>query len=104
MIQVQFKDKEFGIHSIPHNFYACTTNGLTDVYAWSEIPETKISNDGFRKWRREEEISQGLVAFYVGCNKTTISRWEKGQINISLELYEKIMKFYKENKDYDSDE
>ena len=98
------KDKEFGIHSIPHNFYACTTNGLTDVYAWSEIPETKISNDEFRKWRREEEISQGLVAFYVGCNKTTISRWEKGQINISLELYEKIMKFYKENKDYDSDE
>lgn len=100
----RFKDKEFGIHSIPHNFYACTTNGLTDVYAWSEIPETKISNDEFRKWRREEEISQGLVAFYVGCNKTTISRWEKGQINISLELYERIMKFYKENKDYDSDE
>ena len=37
----------------------------------------------------ERRISQGLIAFYVGRNKTTISRWEKGQINISLELYEK---------------
>lgn len=59
------------IHIIPHDFYACTTNGLTDVYAWSEIPEAKISNEEFRKWRRDEEISQGLIAFYVGCNKTT---------------------------------
>ena len=100
----KIKDKNFWIHIIPHDFYACTTNGLTDVYAWSEIPEAKISNEEFRKWRREEEISQGLIAFYVGCDKTTINRWEKGQINISLELYERIMKFYKENKDYDSDE
>ena len=97
-----FKDKMFGYDVYPHDFYAC--EGLTDVYAWSEIPEAKISNKEFRKWRRDEEISQGLIAFYVGCNKTTISRWEKGQINISLELYERIMKFYKENKDYDSDE
>ena len=100
----KIKDKHFWIHIIPHDFYACATNGLNNIYAWSEIPEAKISNEEFRKWRRDEEISQGLIAFYVGCNKTTISRWEKGQINISLELYERIMKFYKENKDYDSDE
>lgn len=51
----------FGYDIYPHDFYAC--EGLADVYAWSEIPEAKISNKEFRKWRRDEEISQGLIAF-----------------------------------------
>ena len=58
----------------------------------------------FRKWRRSLEISQQVVADYAECNKSTICRWEKEEMNIVSNLYEKIMEFYKENKDYDSNE
>lgn len=58
----------------------------------------------FRRWRRSLEISQQVVADYVKCNRSTICRWEKEELNIVSDLYEKIMEFYKENKDYDSNE
>lgn len=58
----------------------------------------------FRKWRRSLEISQQVVADYAECNRSTICRWEKEELNIVSDLYEKIMEFYKENKDYDSNE
>lgn len=47
----------------------------------------------FRKWRREREISQQEVAEFVKCNKSTICRWEKGNMNLLQELYEKVMEF-----------
>lgn len=47
----------------------------------------------FRKWRREREISQQEVAEFVKCNKSTICRWEKGNMNLLPELYEKVMEF-----------
>lgn len=58
----------------------------------------------FRRWRRSLEISQQEVADYVKCNRSTICRWEKEELNIVSDLYEKIMEFYKENKDYDPNE
>lgn len=100
----RFKDKDFGCEIYPHDFYANTINALKDICEWSEVPDEKISGSEFRKWRRSLEISQELVAYYVGCNRSTICRWEKGELNIISDLYEKIMKFYKENKDYDSNE
>ena len=57
----------------------------------------------FRRWRRSLEIYQQTVADFVGCHKSTICRWEKEQITIYPDIYEKILEFYKENKDYDSD-
>lgn len=48
----------------------------------------------FRKWRRSLEISQQVVADFARCNKSTICRWEKEQISLLPDLYEKIMIFY----------
>ena len=54
-----------------------------------------MSGREFRKWRREREISQQEVAEFVKCNKSTICRWEKGNMNLLPELYEKVMEFAK---------
>ena len=48
----------------------------------------------FRSWRRSQEITQQVVANSVNCNVSTISRWEKGELNLTQLLYEKILKFY----------
>ena len=47
----------------------------------------------FRKWRRNKEISQQKVADYCGCHKSTICRFEKGQIELLPHLTEKLMEF-----------
>lgn len=49
----------------------------------------------FRRWRRSLEISQQVVADHAECNKSTICRWEKEQIKIYPDLYQKVMDFYK---------
>lgn len=48
----------------------------------------------FRKWRRNLEITQQEVADIVKCHKTTICRWEKEQLVLADDLYERILKFY----------
>lgn len=57
----------------------------------------------FRRWRRSLEISQQVVADYVGCNKSTICRWEKEQIKIYPDLYSKVMEFYETNQNASSE-
>jgi DNA-binding XRE family transcriptional regulator len=52
----------------------------------------------FRRWRRSLEISQQVVADYAECNKSTICRWEKEQIKIYPDLYQKVMDFYENHK------
>lgn len=47
----------------------------------------------FRKWRRDREISQQKVADYVGCNKSTICRFEQEKFNLLPELQDKITEF-----------
>lgn len=51
----------------------------------------------FRKWRRSLEITQQEVADAIGCNKSTICRWEKEQLNLADSLYEKILYYYNSN-------
>ena len=51
----------------------------------------------FRKWRRSQEITQQEIASKVGCNKSTICRWEKNQLILAPNLYEKILKIYMDN-------
>lgn len=46
----------------------------------------------FRKWRRNQDITQQQIADKVEVNKCTISRWENGLINIHGELYNKLIK------------
>lgn len=53
----------------------------------------KLKGSEFRKWRRNREISQDVVARYVGCNKSTICRYEQDKLNIMPELQEKITEF-----------
>lgn len=48
----------------------------------------------FRSWRRSQEITQQVVADYAKCNASTISRWEKEELNLVPDLYNKILKFY----------
>lgn len=47
----------------------------------------------FRKWRRSLEVTQQMVADYCNCNKSTICRYEKGQIELLPHLTEKLMEF-----------
>ena len=47
----------------------------------------------FRKWRRSLEVTQQMVADYCGCHKSTICRFEKGQIELLPHLTEKLMEF-----------
>lgn len=51
----------------------------------------------FRKWRRTLEITQQMVAKYVGCSSSTICRWEKDEFDILPEYYELVIKYVKEN-------
>ncbi len=51
----------------------------------------------FRKWRRSLEITQQEVADAIGCNKSTICRWEKEQLILADSLYEKILYYYNSN-------
>lgn len=53
-----------------------------------------MTGSEFRKWRRSQEITQQEIATKVGCNKSTICRWERNQLIIANEIYEKILKFY----------
>ena len=48
----------------------------------------------FRTWRRKHEISQQTVADNVDCNKSTISRWEKGELHLVPDLYKKVIIYY----------
>ena len=56
----------------------------------------------FRKWRRSQEITQQEVADIIGCNKSTICRWEKEQIALADSLYEKILYYYNSNNQSNS--
>ena len=58
----------------------------------------------FRKWRRSLEISQQVVASFVKCNKSTICRWEKEQMNLYPDLYQKVMDFYETNQNASAEE
>jgi len=42
----------------------------------------KVTGKEFRKWRRNEEITQKEVADYCNINSCSISRWEHGIINL----------------------
>lgn len=55
-----------------------------------------MTGSEFRKWRRSLEITQQEVADYVGCDKSSICRWESGEIDFVFSRYEKVMKFYEE--------
>lgn len=47
----------------------------------------------FRQWRRSLEVTQQIVADFCGCNKSTICRFEKGQIELLPHLTEKLIEF-----------
>ena len=53
-----------------------------------------MTGSEFRKWRRSKEITQQEIADKVGCNKSTICRWEKNQLILANELYEKIFNYF----------
>ncbi|MDF2844048.1 MAG: helix-turn-helix protein [Herbinix sp.] len=54
----------------------------------------------FRRWRRNEDITQDKVADMCGIDKSTVSRWENELIVISDKHYNNIMNFidYMTNK------
>jgi len=55
-----------------------------------------VTNKEFRKWRREREITQQIIADYCNINKSTICRWEKGETNLGNYLYSKVLEFVSE--------
>lgn len=52
-----------------------------------------MSGREFRKWRREREISQQVVANYCEINKSTICRWEKELIDLREYIYLRVMEY-----------
>lgn len=56
-----------------------------------------MTGSEFRKWRRSQEITQQEIATKVGCNKSTICRWEKNQLMLADSLYTQILKIYTDN-------
>ena len=52
-----------------------------------------MSGKEFRKWRRNQDITQEQVAKEILINKSTISRWEHKLINISGNLHNKLNNF-----------
>lgn len=52
-----------------------------------------MSGKEFRKWRRNNDITQEQVANVIVADKSTISRWEHDLINISDTLYNKLNQF-----------
>ena len=52
-----------------------------------------MSGKEFRKWRRNQDITQEQVAETIVVDKSTISRWEHELISISKTLYNKLDKF-----------
>lgn len=53
----------------------------------------KLEAKQFRKWRRSLEISQQEVADNIKCHKSTICRWEKGDIKLADNLYKKLLEY-----------
>lgn len=56
-----------------------------------------MTGSEFRRWRRSLEITQQEVADTIGCNKSTICRWEKEQLILADSLYERILYYYNSN-------
>ena len=56
-----------------------------------------MTGSEFRRWRRSLEITQQEVADTIGCNKSTVCRWEKEQLILADSLYEKILYYYNSN-------
>ena len=57
-----------------------------------------MTGSEFRRWRRNQEISQQVVAEFAKCNKSTICRWEQEKIKLLPDLYVKVMEFYQSNQ------
>lgn len=57
-----------------------------------------MTGSEFRRWRRNREISQQVVASFANCNKSTICRWEQEKIKLLPDLYKMVMEFYKSNQ------
>jgi predicted transcriptional regulator len=60
-----------------------------------------MSGMEFRKWRRDNEISQQRIANLCDVHKGTICNWEKGKTKIGSKIDEdivKIMAYIEENK------
>lgn len=57
-----------------------------------------MTGSEFRRWRRNQEISQQVVASFANCNKSTICRWEQEKIKLLPDLYKMVMEFYKSNQ------
>ncbi len=47
----------------------------------------------YQIWRKRNRIRLVDIAKYCGCCVSTISQWENGQINISIELLAGYNKF-----------
>lgn len=52
-----------------------------------------MSGREFRKWRREREITQQVVANYCDINKSTICRWEKELIDLREYIYLRVIDY-----------
>lgn len=53
----------------------------------------KVTGKEFRKWRRNEDITQQEVADYCNINSCTISRWEHELISLNETIYNQIVQF-----------
>lgn len=53
-----------------------------------------------RSLREDRDLTQQVLADYLGCNQTTYSRYETGDTNIPVDILKKLAIYYNVSIDY----
>lgn len=50
--------------------------------------------------REDSDLTQEKMAEFLGCSQATYSRYEKGNINVPIDILKKLAEFYNVSIDY----
>lgn len=56
--------------------------------------------DRLRDLREDRDLTQQVLANYLGCNQTTYSRYETGETSVPIDILKKLAIFYNVSIDY----
>lgn len=56
-----------------------------------------MSGREFRKWRRNNDLTQDEIAEFCNMDKSTISRWENDLVVITEKNYKALLEFINRN-------
>ena len=56
--------------------------------------------DRLRGLREDKDLTQQFLGDYLGCNQTTYSRYESGEISVPVDILKRLAMFYDVSIDY----